>query len=115
MKDIEEIVVKTDQEKADEAYYIFAGIYATMMHDCGMSEKTVAKEIERMYFAARKVLEVVHEKGTGSCDAEKGKMMNDIGTLMIAFSWIADELGAPIIDTNKKIYVIQQDRRHESK
>lgn len=112
---MEEIVLKIDQEKADEAHYIFAGVFATMMHDCGMSEKTVAKEIERMYFAARKVLEAVHEKGTGSCDAEKGQMMNNIGTLMIALSWIADELGAPIIDTNKKIYVIQQDRRHESK
>lgn len=91
------VILKVNESDADEAHFIIAGICAVMMDSVGLSEKQVASKLRNQYFATKKVLEIVVEKGV-SCGKRKNEVANDIASVLLGIKRSAEELGYQIDD-----------------
>lgn len=93
------VILKVNESDVDEAHFIIAGICAVMMETCEMTEKQVASKLRNQYFATKKVLEMVVEKGAACvCDKGKNEVANDIVSIMMGINLTAEELGYHIDD-----------------
>lgn len=104
MEEKKKIIIKLEESKVDEAHYIMAAVFATRVNENEMNLHEAADEVKSMYFAARRVLEMVVDKGT-ECGVPDELVVNDIATLMVGLKRVSKELGCEISDKNaKEIY-----------